>query len=270
MSTASQARPLPPGAERRRQLRQQKRRERLRNGWRMLLLLGVAGGLGYGLLRQGWMLTDAKQVEVVGSRQVTAEQVIRAAGLTFPQPLLVLEPRQIATELTSSLPIETVQVTRLMAPPRLRVEVVDREPVARAERRGPKGPELGYIDRLGNWMSARQGQGLRTKHSDRLLVRGWQPRHRAALTQVLDHSDALAEDLRQIRFDPGGSLWISSARLGPVRLGPSDAQLDHRLQVLQHLVQTLPGQLRGRKLQQIDLTDPDQPELVMQPGSKPS
>jgi cell division protein FtsQ len=271
----SQARPLPPGAERRRQLRQQQRQERLRNGWRILVLLGLAGGLGYGLLRQGWVLTGPDQVEVQGSRQVTASDVIKSGNLRFPQPLLSVDPRRLSGELAAALPVEGVQVSRLMAPPRLRVELVDREPVARAQRRGAKGLEQGYVDRLGNWMSARQGQGLRTPASDKLLVEGWQPRHRQALTQVLLHSKALAGDLRRIRFDPGGSLWVESASLGAVRLGPGDGQLERRLQVLEHLVKTLPAslpaQVKGKQLHTIDLTDPNQPEvaLVAPPAAPP-
>ncbi len=236
----------------------------------MVVLLGLAGGLGYGLLRLGWQLTEPDQVQVEGSRQVSAAEVIKAAGLRFPQPLLSLDPRRIASDLGAALPVEDVQVSRLMAPPRLRVVLVDREPVARAERRGPRGPEQGFVDRLGHWMSARQGEGLRTPTTDKLLVQGWQPQHRDALRQVLLHGRPLAEDLRRIRFDPGGSLWADSTSLGAIRLGPSDGQLEQRLQVLTHLVDTLPEQLQGKKVQSIDLTDPNQPEVALVPGPAPA
>ncbi|MFM9101553.1 MAG: cell division protein FtsQ/DivIB, partial [Cyanobium sp.] len=125
----SQARPLSPGAERRRQLRLPQRQERLRNAWRVLVFLGLAGGLGYGLLRLGWTLSGPEQVEVIGSRQVTTTEVISAADIRFPQPLLSLDPRRIASGLAGTLPVEEVRVSRLMAPARLRVVVVDRQPV---------------------------------------------------------------------------------------------------------------------------------------------
>jgi cell division protein FtsQ len=265
----SQARPLSPGAERRRQLRQQQQRERLRNGWRVVVLLGLAAGLGYGLLRLGWTLSGPEQVEVVGSRQVGTREVIEAAGIRFPQPLLSLDPRSIATSLAGALPVEDVRVSRLMAPPRLRVVVVDRQPVARAERIGPQGLEQGYVDRLGNWMTVRQGQGLRTAATDKLVVKGWQPRHRPAMSEVLRSRNNLSDELRVLRFDPAGTIWVDSASLGAVRLGPSDGQLAQRLQVLEHLVATLPAQLSGKRLQSIDLTDPDQPELALVPGPQP-
>ena len=269
-AVSDQARPLPPGAERRRLLRQQQQRERLRNAWRVLVLLALAGGLGYGLLRQGWSLEDPAQVEVEGSRLVTASEVIRAAGLRFPQPLLGLDPRRVAAELAAALPVEEVQVSRLMAPPRLRVALVDREAVARAERRGPRGQERGYVDRLGHWMGGDQGQALRAPGAESLLVQGWQPRHRAAVAQAVQFSRTLGGDVQRIRMDPTGSLWVDSAALGPVRLGPGDAQLGRRLEVLGHLVATLPQQLGAKRPQSIDLSDPEQPELTLSGGAAPA
>jgi cell division protein FtsQ len=262
------ASPRSPGVERRQQLRQQRRRERLRNLWRLVVLLACSGGLGFVLLRQGWELHELRQVEVVGSRQVGAEQVVQAAGLRFPLSLLTLEPGRVAADLTAALPVEQVQVSRLMAPPRLRVELVDRQAVARAERTTRNGPEAGYVDQLGNWMSSRQGRNLAANLTSPLVVRGWSERQRPALAVVLEFSKRMGDDLRVIRFDPGGSLWLQSARLGEVRLGPVDQQLPRRLEVLEHLVQELPAALRGRPLRSIDLSDPEQPELGV-PVAKP-
>lgn len=262
------ATPRPPGVERRQQLRQQRRRERLRNLWRLVVLLACSGGLGFVLLRQGWALNDLSQVEVVGSRQVGAEQVVQAAGLRFPLSLLTLQPRRVAEDVTAALPVEQVQVSRLMAPPRLRVELVDRQAVARAERSTSQGLEAGYVDQLGNWMSSRQGRNLAANLNGALVVRGWSERQRPALAVVLEFRSRLGDDLREIRFDPGGSLWLGSARLGQVRLGPADQQLPRRLEVLEHLVGELPAAMRGRPVRSIDLSDPEQPELGI-PGSQP-
>ena len=261
--------PLSPGAERRRQLRQQKRHDRLRHSWRILVFMSVAIGLGYGLLRQGWILTDASQVEVVGSSQVGADQVIAATGLRFPQPLLGLQPQAMATAIEGALPVEQVQVSRLMAPPRVRVELVDREAVARAQRQSARGMELGYVDRLGNWMSSRQGQGSPNQSANSLVVLGWQQRLRPALALVLEQRKSIGPDLQEIRFEPGGSLWLKSTRLGQVHLGPIDGQLARRIDVLQQLSQQLPAKIKGRHVVSIDLTDPNQPELGL-PAPAPS
>ena len=228
----------------------------------------MATGLGYGLLSQGWTLRSPSQVEVSGSQLVSRDQVIQAAGLSFPQPLLALQPRQIIQTLSVALPVENVRVSRLMLPPRLRVELIDRAAVARAERRSTAGVEQGYVDRLGNWISLRQNLGVRLEGTQELRVVGWNDRHRPALAKVLKQRPAFGGKLREIRFDPEGSLWLSTTDLGPLRLGPADGQLERRLTVAAHLNAALPPELKGRRPQIVDLSDPNQPELSLT-GFKP-
>ena len=258
--------PRSPGALRRKELRQARRADQLRQLWRLLVFSAIAGGLGYGLLRQGWVLRNPGQVEVVGSRLVSKPQVIQAAGMQFPQPLLALEPKRISAELSAALPVEKVRVNRLIFPPRLRIELVDREAVARAERRTSRGHELGYVDRLGNWISARQRQGLASAPDLPLKVSGWNERQRGVLAEVLASKAQLGTGLQEIRFEPDGSLWITTAALGRLRFGPNDGQFARRLEVAAHLAKVLPASIRQQRPQLIDLTDPEQPELSL-PGA---
>ncbi len=251
-----------PGSERRRQLQRQRRQQRWRGLWRLLVLGALSAGLGYALLRWGWLLGGPEQVQVVGSRQVSRQQVIVAAGLRFPTPLLELQPRRIADELTAALPVEQVQVSRLMAPPRLRVALVDREPVARAQRARPSGLETGYVDRMGNWMGNQQNPRPAAGSAPLTLeVIGWQDRHRPALALILGERQRFGTDLRLIRFDPDSKLWLLSTRLGLVRLGPPDDRLARRLEVLQQLSRGLPARLQYQTGHSLDLSDPEQPEL---------
>jgi cell division protein FtsQ len=230
-----------------------------------LVFSALATGLGYGLLRQGWMLRSPAQVEVIGSRVINRDQVIQAAGLRFPEPLLSLHPRELAHTLTGKLPVEDVRVMRLMLPPRIRVELRDRTAVARAERSGPGGLEQGFVDRQGQWISTNQNLGLAVSEPLTLRILGWNERHSATLAQVLAQRERFGGRLRQVRFDPSGNLWLDTTDLGPLRLGPEDAQLKHRLTVAAHLSATLPAQLRGKRPQMVDLSNPDQPEITM-PG----
>ena len=251
--------------ERRKQLRQQRRQERLRQLWRITLFSAAATGLGWGLLRQGWVLRSPDQIEVLGSSQVNREQVIREAQLQLPQPLLGLKPRELAQRLSNGLPVEQVQVSRLMLPPRLRISLVEREAVAQAQRRSGKGIERGYVDRLGNWMTSRQQRGSGANRTPQVMVMGWQERLRAPLADILARQNELGSILQQVRFEPNGSLWLRTAALGDVHLGLPDQRLNRRLEVLRHLSTHLPKQIKTLKIQSIDLSDPEQPELGL-PG----
>lgn len=250
-------------------MRRQRRNQRLRHLWRLLVFSALAGGLGYGLLRQGWILRDPSQIEVSGSTQVSRDQVIRATGLNFPLPLLGLQPKRLDQELRAALPIERVRVSRLMLPPRLRIELVDREAVARAERHTSRGVERGYVDRLGNWIVNRQEPAVRIKGNASLKVVGWNERHRSALQLLLEARTQLGSGLREVRFDPSGSIWLETSELGPIRLGPSDGQLPRRLEVAKALMTSLPSRMKGRQPRLIDLSDPEQPELSFGAASVP-
>jgi len=251
--------------ERRRQLRQQRRQERLRQLWRISLFSAAAAGLGWGLLEQGWVLRNPDQIEVMGSSQVSREQVIREAQLRLPQPLLGLKPQELAQRLSAGLPVEQVQVSRLMLPPRLRISLVEREAVAQAQRRSSKGMERGYVDRLGNWMTSRQQRSTGRNRTPQVMVMGWQERLRAPLAEVITQQDQLGSTLQQVRFEPNGSLWLRTAALGDVHLGLPDERLSRRLDVLRHLSTHLPKQIKTLKIQSIDLSDPERPELGL-PG----
>jgi cell division protein FtsQ len=211
------------------------------------------------------VLRGPDQIEVLGSSQVNREQVIREAQLQLPQPLLGLKPRELAQRLSAGLPVEQVQVSRLMLPPRLRISLVEREAVAQAQRRSAKGIERGYVDRLGNWMTSHQQRGSGANRTPQVMVMGWQERLRAPLAEILAQQNELGSTLQQVRFEPNGSLWLRTAALGDVHLGLRDQRLNRRLEVLRHLSSHLPKQIKTLKIQSIDLSDPEQPELGL-PG----
>jgi len=121
------------------------------------------------------------------------------------------------------------------------------------------------VDRLGNWMTSRQHQGGSGNAAPQVQVLGWQERLRPQLALVLGEQRSLGSALQQVRFEPNGSLWLRTAALGDVHLGPPDQRLPRRLEVLRHLSTHLPGQIRNLKVQSIDLSDPEQPELGL-PG----
>jgi cell division protein FtsQ len=97
------------------------------------------------------------------------------------------------------------------------------------------------------------------------MVMGWQERLRAPLAVLLAQQDALGSPLQQVRFESNGSLWLRTAALGDVHLGLPDERLNRRLEVLRHLSTHLPKQIKTLKIQSIDLSDPEQPELGL-PG----
>ena len=261
--------PLPPGVERRRRLRQERRQERLIQLWRLVFFLLTATGLSWLLLTLGWSLRSASQIQINGSQRMDETVVVNAAGLSFPQSLLSLEPGEIETKLMQELPVQEVSVQRRLLPPGLNIQLVERRPVAAATRMGPKGIERGMVDREAQWMPmdmAKQGE----KPASAVKIEGWISSRRAVIARILQEQDRLGRPLKTIVVEPAGGINLRIETLGLVYLGANDALLDQQFKTIAQLNQSLPPGLRGSTSEGLDLSDPGQPELKLRPAPNPS
>ena len=259
--------PLPPGVERRRRLRQERRREQLIQSWRILLFAGVSSGLIWLLLSAGWSLRSQEQLSVSGSERLGSDAVVKAAGLRFPRPLITLEPGRLERRLLAELPVQSVSVQRRLGPPGLVVTLKDRLPIAAANRMGTRGREQGMVDLEGHWMPltvARQGEGP----ASAVRVEGWIPSRRSMIATVLERRDQLGSPLQVIYVAPDGDLSLQTKALGLVRLGSNERLLDQQLSTIALLSSSLPETLRGTASSGIDLSDPAKPELQLKPDPK--
>lgn len=261
-TSATKTGPLPPGVERRRRLRQERRRERMVQLWRLTVLGSTATALGWVLMTQGWTLRSKEQVQVSGSQRLGTEAVIEAAQLRFPLSLLSLQPSEMESRLLKTLPVQAAAVQRRLLPPGLTVQLEDRRPLAAARRQGSRGQEQGMVDSGGQWMaltSAAHGEEPETG----IQVLGWTPAQRQSLETLLKQRDQLGSPLQTIEIAADGSLSVRTAALGLVQLGSDPRLLDQQLITLSQLSRGLPNALRHRSGTSLDLSDPSKPELQM-------
>ena len=261
--------PLPPGVERRRRLRQERRQERLIQLWRLVFFLLTATGLSWLLLTLGWSLRSASQIQISGSQRMDENVVVKAAGLSFPQSLLSLEPGQIETKLMQELPVQEVSVQRRLLPPGLDIQLVERRPIAAASRMGPKGIERGMVDNEAQWMPmdmAKRGE----KPASAVKVEGWISNRRAVIARILQQRDLLGRPLKTIVVEPAGGVSLRIETLGLIYLGANEALLDQQFKTIAQLTQSLPPNLRGTSNEGLDLSDPSQPELKLRPAPNPT
>ena len=195
--------------------------------------------------------------------------VVKAAGLSFPQSLLSLEPGQIESKLMQELPVQEVSVQRRLLPPGLDIQLVERRPIAAASRMGPKGIERGMVDREAQWMPmdmAKRGE----KPASAVKVEGWISNRRAVIARILQQRDLLGRPLKTIVVEPAGGVSLRIEMLGLIYLGANEALLDQQFKTIAQLTQSLPPNLRGASNEGLDLSDPSQPELKLRPAPKPT
>ena len=260
---------MPPGVERRRRLRQERRQDRLIQLWRLVFFLLTATGLSWLLLTLGWSLRSASQIQISGSERMDENVVVKAAGLSFPESLLSLEPGQIETKLMQELPVQEVSIQRRLLPPGLDIQLIERRPIAAASRIGPKGIERGMVDNEAQWMPmdmAKRGE----KPASAVKVEGWISNRRAVIARILQQRDLLGRPLKTIVVEPAGGVSLRIETLGLIYLGANEVLLDQQFKTIAQLNQSLPPNLRGTSNEGLDLSDPSQPELKLRPRPNPT
>ena len=256
----STQRPVSAQVARRRDLRRQRRRTLLLQLWRLVALLLLSGGFSWILLRHGWTLRSPEAVILTGGAALESNQVIEAAKLRFPSPLLEVSPRELERQLVRELPVRSAQVERQMLPARLIVSLKPEIPIAKAERQGPSGRERGLLNAEGEWISLSDAA---PEPLTNIVVRGWNNQQRNQVAALLKQQGRLKGILQAIILHPDGNISLITPGLGRINLGGEAALLNAQIETILHLNKTLPEHLRKGPQSSLDLSNPNRPELQL-------
>ena len=256
----SSQQPVSSQVARRRELRRQRRQTLLIQLWRFVALLLVSGGFSWILLRHGWTLRSPEALILTGGTALEANQVIEAAKLRFPQPLLEISPRALEQQLIKSLPVQSARVQRRMLPARLVISLKPEIPVAKAVRQGPFGRERGLLNAEGQWIPLSDAL---PEPLTEIMVRGWNDQQRSQIAALLQQRDRFEGRLKAIVLHPDGNVSLITTALGQIDLGGEPALLNAQIETIVHLNKTLPKQLRQAHQSSLDLSNPDRPELQL-------
>ena len=259
-------RPVSAQVARRRDLRRQRRQTLLLQLWRFLAMLLISGVFSWTLLRHGWTLRSPEAIILTGGADVETNQVIEAAKLRFPSPLLEVSPRALEQELVKVLPVRSAQVQRRMLPARLIISLKPEIPVAKAERQGPGGRERGLLNAAGEWITLSDAV---PEPLTNIMVRGWNEQQRAQISALLQQRDRFEGRLKAIVLHPDGNISLITTELGQIDLGGEPALLNAQIETIVHLNKTLPKHLRQAHQSSLDLSNPDRPELQLPTPPEP-
>lgn len=252
---------------RRRHLRRQRRQTLVIRLWRLVAFILLSSGLAWILLRHGWTLTSSDAVIVRGDAAFDTDQVIEAAQLRFPQPLLEVNPRTLEQKLFRALPVQSTQVERHMLPAQLVISLSPQIPIARAERQSATGRERGLLNAEGEWIPL--SDAAPQPQTD-ILVRGWNEKHRVQIAELLRQRNRFEGMLKTVILEPDGDVSLITTPLGKIDLGGESMLLNTQIETILHLSKTLPEHLLKPGRSSLDLSNPDRPELQLPtpPASK--
>ena len=240
--------------------------------WRLLVFSGAAVGLAWVLLEKGWWLKTPGQVVFQGASRQDHGKLLAASALQFPTPLLAVDPSSIEQHLQRLVsPTLQVQVRRTLAPPQLVISLQNSTAHAWARRSLADRVERGLLDYRFNWTSvdARHHQLDRfpmVKNHVLVLVNFWTPDLQDTLAELFSDLEHLQTPVHTIRVMADGQLVLGTSEvLGEVHLGQPD-HLARKLATMDHLYVHLKKSIPPFSYVDVDLRNPDQPNLGLSQG----
>ena len=227
--------------------------------WQTVFFSCLSAILVFFLINNGWKKITIDQIHISGNRIFKKEEIIKAFGVDFPKPLLRVFPKEIESNLIKELSFEAVSVRRQILPSRLLIEVFESEPIAYAQRKGPKGPEKGLVDQNAKWIPA----NWQAVHKSQLSVyiNGWRYSHREFISLILLNRGNLGSPLEEIILTSTGETTLKTNSFDIIKLGDNPNLLTEQIKVLSYLQRSLPSRFVDKSGITLDLTDPSKPEL---------
>lgn len=260
-------------AERRRQLRQRRRVRFLQAGWRILAVTGFAAGLVWLVTSPNWVLRRPEQIKVEGNQFIPTHRVRSLLAISYPQSLLKLEPKALAADLKTKVPVDDVVVNRQLFPPGLTVQLQERRPVAIAlpasvdlradvQTLVKTTAKVGLLDESGNWIALEKyiavDQSLKLPA---LRITGNFDQYRLYWVKLYHEVSHSPVKITGIDWRDPANL-ILKTELGIVYFGPYGNRFGYQLSLLDKM-RKLPSSLNLNQISYIDLRNPSAPTVQM-------
>lgn len=267
--------------QRRRDLRRQRRVRGLQSGWRVVAVSGLTAGLVWVSTLPSWVIRQPDQVEIEGNQLLTTEAIQALLPLEYPQSLLQVRPQALVQALETKAPIAEATVTRHLFPPRLTVQVKERQPVAVAILDIPasktagtpglatgKTSKTGLLDASGKWMSLESYAAVKKAFKlPSLKVLGMRSEHAPYWAELYPIISRSPVKILEIDWRNPTNL-ILKTELGVVHVGPYSSSFAAQVSTIDQM-RKLPQHLKSTQIAYIDLRNPTAPAVQVLKSKQP-
>ncbi len=227
--------------------------------WRCLLVSSLVATACAMITADRWQLKNPSQVVLEEDMMIAESTIHSLLKLNYPQEIWTIPTHQLSDNLKSITPILDAMVTKQMFPPRMRVRLQERVPVATALSQG----KIGFLDADGVWLDANfylNGQDEQDFALPQLKVINFQPQYRdtwSEIHQLLTRYPGI--ELLEVRWDEAAHLYLKT-NIGKVYLGSDRAILAQQFQVLARFPE-LSTQENLTGVDYLDLSNPKIPVI---------
>lgn len=250
----------------RRQALRDRRRSRAAGAVGRFLAVGaLAAGLAGMMVSPYWTIRSARQVEVEGESLLDERALRDSLGLSYPLSIWKIPTDRLQEKLETNPAIATATIERQLFPPRMRVEIRERQPVAKANSRNGQG----YLDAEGTFIAKRYYD--RPMGADRLLgpaAIGYDEQYRDTWRKLYPFLANLPVKVTVIDWRDPGNLVLKTD-LGKVYFGRHDDRLAEKLTALVQSRQ-LSSRIPLDRILYLDLSEPNAPTVQVKPKPAPA
>ncbi|KGG08986.1 cell division protein FtsQ/DivIB [Prochlorococcus marinus] len=201
-----------------------------------------------------------KDIRISGSEFFSQSDLVKNSSLNFPIRLIFVETNLLERELKQNLSLKYVSVNRELFPFGLKVYITSRIPIAYGERILNDETILGFIDRDGFFIN---NQNVDKKNLNKLTIQvfGWKEKFKKILSKIFIAIENYELEIVKITFSSDGFLTVEEEDLKTIFLGFKPNLINYQLQIINNLKNEFKKNSFSKKIDNIDLTNPDKPKI---------
>jgi len=201
-----------------------------------------------------------KDIRVSGSELFSQNDVIKNSSLKFPIRLIFVKTNLLEKELKQNLSLKNVSVNRELFPFGLKVHIDSRIPIAYGERIFNEEKISGFIDKEGIFIE-KQNADKKTLNKLTIEVFGWKEKFIKMLSDIFIAMENYELEIVKITFSSDGFLTVEEKDLKTIFLGFKPNLINNQLQIINNLKNEFKKSSFSKKIDSIDLTNPDKPKI---------
>jgi len=201
-----------------------------------------------------------QDIIISGSNLFSQNDLVNKSSLKFPIRLIFINPKYLEKELKQNLSLKNVSVSRRIFPFGLKVHIDTRTPIAYGEKIVNDQKIIGYIDKDGIFIN-KQDVEVKNLSNLKIKVLGWKEKFKKIISEILIAEENYEIELVKITFSPNGFLTVEEKDLKTIFLGFKRNSIHSQLQIINNLKNEFKKNKFQKKIDNIDLTDPNKPKI---------
>ena len=203
---------------------------------------------------------NIQNIRIAGSELFSQNDVVDNSSLKIPIRLIFINTSYLEKELKQNLSLKNVSVSRRLLPFGLKVYLKTRTPIAFGERILDNERITGFIDKDGIFINKKNADNINLSEIN-IKVFGWNEKFKKILSEIFIAQENSDFEIIKITFSPNGFLTVEEKDLKTIFLGFNNNLINYQLQIINNLKNEFKKNNFSKKIDNIDLTDPNKPKI---------